>query len=435
MTENQCRVCLKFIKCPFKLNDTIQEMLIWQALNKIADISVAVGDPLPQSICSSCYSRLDLVVQFRNEVEKNDKILQQEIISCIKTEDEDFEAKELKQEEIFEPPLVQRSRSGRIIKPKITSFDENAEKMTKSEKILKKESLQKPEIEVLSSTKPKNLKTRHQKGTFPCCICRTEVFPLESDLISHISSCHMSKVNENESLEYPKDHRYKCNFCKTKFRLKKSITEHVGDASYLEPKKDRQEEYQKRKSKLTEETLEAKNKEEKVVCVYCGKIFSNRARQIEHELRAHAESYPIVCPHPGCDKRFAGDLILKRHLLCHGEKKFSCEVCGKKFLKRKNLVSHSYLHQDVKRYQCAHCPRTFTYRTVLKQHIESHMQLKVFPCLQCSKQYKWYSDLQKHIKYEHLNDPPYKCIYCSKGYFSSSSRKYHQERCALRNQC
>lgn len=75
MTEIQCRICLEYIDCMFKLDDKVKNRLIWEAINSIANVSIAVGDPYSQKICWSCFDKLDHAIQFQQEVEKSDRIL------------------------------------------------------------------------------------------------------------------------------------------------------------------------------------------------------------------------------------------------------------------------------------------------------------------------------------------------------------------------
>lgn len=77
MKETQCRVCLQCIDCTFKLDDKVKEWFIWEALNNIANVSIAVGDSLPQSICCTCFNTLDLTIGFKLEIENSENILRQ----------------------------------------------------------------------------------------------------------------------------------------------------------------------------------------------------------------------------------------------------------------------------------------------------------------------------------------------------------------------
>lgn len=344
----------------------------------------------------------------------------------IKAEETDEETVETN---VLEPTVILKSRSGRPIKVKSYVDIEEEDVKPKKCRVVKQEiktevKIEEP-VDVLEKISHKTPKStpkkpkvkRVSKPSSRCCMCQ-EVLATETDLITHIESLHSIEIENNKEQKYTTKHAFECTYCRIKFRLKRSVEAHVGIANYEEPLRDRTKDNERRKTS---------KKDQKVVCLYCGKIFANISHQIDHELRAHAESFPISCPHPGCESRFAAEYIMKKHFKNHRERRHFChvsafllsfltsiqtkasfQVCGKAFLMEKNLVSHSYLHKEIKRYQCAHCPRTFTYRTVLKQHVESHFKEKVFPCDQCEKTYKWQSDLQKHIKYTHLGIAPYK---------------------------
>lgn len=75
VSVSQCRICLQYIDCTIKLNDKVRDRFIWQALNSIANVSIAITDAFPQTVCLPCFDKLDLVLQFQVEVEESDKIL------------------------------------------------------------------------------------------------------------------------------------------------------------------------------------------------------------------------------------------------------------------------------------------------------------------------------------------------------------------------
>lgn len=76
MDETQCRICLEHIDCLFKLDDIVRDdCYVWEVLNTLANVSIAIGDSFPQKVCHNCFSRLDQAFLFRLEVERNDNIL------------------------------------------------------------------------------------------------------------------------------------------------------------------------------------------------------------------------------------------------------------------------------------------------------------------------------------------------------------------------
>lgn len=75
MEEPKCRICLQNSECPFKIDDRLEERLIWEAINEIANVFVSLGDPFPQWICLGCSQNLEQAIKFKDEVERSDRNL------------------------------------------------------------------------------------------------------------------------------------------------------------------------------------------------------------------------------------------------------------------------------------------------------------------------------------------------------------------------
>uniref|UniRef100_A0A336MUQ8 CSON005498 protein n=1 Tax=Culicoides sonorensis TaxID=179676 RepID=A0A336MUQ8_CULSO len=336
-----------------------------------------------------------------------------------------------------EPLVVSKSRSGRVLKQKLNSYKEKNENQIYKDEKLKLEPI--VQLELINNVnnvpepqneppKKKRIRNRRPKPTeFYCCICRI-AFKLETEVISHAESLHSIERDYNKNQKYTSHHIFECKFCKFKFRRLKNVRKHMDDPSFIEPRRYRKEEYANRKARGN---VKREHVYQKAVCSTCGKVVSSKQQLKIHEFRLHAEEFPVACTHPGCERRFAGALIMRAHLRSHAPKKYVCETCGKGFSTEKVANIHAFLHKDVKRYQCDLCPRTFTYKLMLRRHIENHVLEKIFRCDQCEKTYKWEGDLKKHIQGAHLGDLPFKCKFCFKGYFSKSSCKYHEKRCQL----
>lgn len=106
-------------------------------------------------------------------------------------------------------------------------------------------------------------------------------------------------------------------------------------------------------------------------------------------------------------------------------RKHVCNVCGKRFQKRSNLVDHLRLHADVKIYSCEHCERSFVQAGNYKAHLRVHTKEKPFSCDLCGKSYSQSSSLKIH-KRSHTNERKYICDVCSKGFTNASDLTKHK---------
>lgn len=162
-----------------------------------------------------------------------------------------------------------------------------------------------------------------------CCMCQ-KTFS-ESDFLSHVTSMHSQTIIQNTQKQYTKKQSRECQHCKRKFRLKRSLDDHIWVPNFQEAPRDRTNEYkqskkQKLKQSLTQSLKPKRPSLREKICTYCGKVLKNLHCLREHEFRTHAEEFPIPCTHPGCTKMFAAEAILKTHLITHGEKKYICDV-------------------------------------------------------------------------------------------------------------
>ncbi|OCT91308.1 PR domain zinc finger protein 15 isoform X2 [Xenopus laevis] len=220
------------------------------------------------------------------------------------------------------------------------------------------------------------------KRVFQCNIC-SKVFRNSSNLSRHVRS-HGDKLfkceecsklfSRKESLkqhvsykhsrnEVDGDYRYRCNTCEKAFRVQGFLEFHncrTDDKSFQCEMCYR---FFSTNSNLSKH--KKKHGEKKFACEICNKLFYRRDVMLEHHRR-HLEGEngvrrlkreslhqntnnsirykkePSACP--VCGKMFSCRSNMNKHLLTHGDKKYTCEICGRKFFRVDVLRDHIHIH-------------------------------------------------------------------------------------------
>lgn len=71
-----------------------------------------------------------------------------------------------------------------------------------------------------------------------------------------------------------------------------------------------------------------------------------------------------------------------------GEKKFECDICGKKFIHSYTLTAHRRIHTGEKPFVCSICGHSCTTSTQLTLHTRTHTQERPYICSLCPKVYE-----------------------------------------------
>ena len=72
-------------------------------------------------------------------------------------------------------------------------------------------------------------------------------------------------------------------------------------------------------------------------CCNCKKIMGNRQKLKAHH-RTHTREKPFQCNF--CEKIFSECSTLRKHLLTHGPRKYECQYCNQKFVRKDYLNKH-----------------------------------------------------------------------------------------------
>ncbi|XP_026864488.2 PR domain zinc finger protein 15 [Electrophorus electricus] len=202
----------------------------------------------------------------------------------------------------------------------------------------------------------------HGDKLFKCDEC-DKMFSRKESLKQHISYKH----SKNEpDVEY----RYKCSTCEKSFRVENALKFHncrTDDKTFQCEICSR---FFSTNSNLSKH--KKKHGDKLYACQICSKMFyrkdvmqdhqrrhgmgSKNMKREEHEANGEeangeeangeeATKYrkePSACPI--CGKVFSCRSNMNKHLLTHGDKKYTCEICGRKFFRVDVLRDHIHVH-------------------------------------------------------------------------------------------
>ncbi|XP_038129792.1 PR domain zinc finger protein 15-like, partial [Cyprinodon tularosa] len=192
----------------------------------------------------------------------------------------------------------------------------------------------------------------HGDKLFKCEEC-DKLFSRKESLKQHISYKHSKNVPDQE-------YKYKCNTCEKSFRMENALKFHNCRTDDKTFQCDICSRFFSTNSNLSKH--KKKHGEKLYSCEICNKMFYRKDVMQEHhrrhsvgpkqmkkeELEANGEEgtkyrkEPSPCPI--CGKVFSCRSNMNKHLLTHGDKKYTCEICGRKFFRVDVLRDHIHVH-------------------------------------------------------------------------------------------
>ena len=148
-------------------------------------------------------------------------------------------------------------------------------------------------------------------------------------------------------------------------------------------------------------------------CLYTGERLMTQATDERDTEVDTTDNKPVSYLCSMCDKQFAKDKNLRRHVrrIHTGEDSYACGQCGKRFSSQDGLRHHMYAHTT--RYKCAECGKCCISSTELSAHRRSHSGEKLFVCSVCGRGFSASHQLMRHSR-THSDEKPYKCFVCDK---------------------
>uniref|UniRef100_A0A3B3ZFV4 Uncharacterized protein n=1 Tax=Periophthalmus magnuspinnatus TaxID=409849 RepID=A0A3B3ZFV4_9GOBI len=225
----------------------------------------------------------------------------------------------------------------------------------------------KPQLQ--PSLPPSRPKLRDQKKVYRCSLC-SKIFQNSSNLNRHIRShdklfkcddcdklfSRKESLKQHISYKHPDlEYKYKCNTCEKSFRLENALKFHNcrTDKTF---QCDICSRFFSTNSNLSKH--KKKHGDKLYSCEICNKMFYRKDVMLEHhrrhgntkreDLEANGEENikyrkePSPCPI--CGKVFSCRSNMNKHLLTHGDKKYTCEICGRKFFRVDVLRDHIHVH-------------------------------------------------------------------------------------------
>ncbi|XP_055593488.1 zinc finger protein 776-like [Uranotaenia lowii] len=156
-------------------------------------------------------------------------------------------------------------------------------------------------------------------------------------------------------------------------------------------------------------------------CEQCDKSYSVKRNLIEHISHKHENiSYGCLI----CGKTFVSRDVLRTHTKLHLNQEFRCELCDQVFQQSIYLKKHMVMHEE-KRFACDVCNKNFRFKQLLKQHMRIHTGEKPYQCPHCEKQFRTRAHLNQHQR-THTQEKAFKCSVCPMAYANKKSRDRHQ---------
>ncbi|XP_077322024.1 uncharacterized protein LOC143955776 [Lithobates pipiens] len=139
-----------------------------------------------------------------------------------------------------------------------------------------------------------------------------------------------------------------------------------------------------------------------LLCLVCGKTFTNKKSLLKHQ-KSHKTEPPYSCSECGKSYTSKGSLVI--HQRSHtGERPFTCSECGKCFSGQGCLRMHQRIHTGVRPFCCSECGKSFYKNEIFLNHQRIHTGARPFCCPECGKCFHSNGSLGKHIKRNHTGE-------------------------------
>ncbi|KAJ9581803.1 hypothetical protein L9F63_003872 [Diploptera punctata] len=177
----------------------------------------------------------------------------------------------------------------------------------------------------------------------------------------------------------------------------------------------------KYKSTASEENANTSRPEKRFSCTICGKSFMRRTNLNAHMGVRHTHIRPHVCDQ--CGKGFVLRWDLTLHQRIHAGL-FSCEFCNKAFTVQGKLDRHRRTHTGERPFPCTTCGKAFGDKRNLESHQRTHSGERPYVCGICGRSFRVRSHLSDHRRV-HSQEAPFICDICGKSFKWKTNLNIH----------
>ncbi|XP_031418984.1 zinc finger and BTB domain-containing protein 47 isoform X2 [Clupea harengus] len=267
--------------------------------------------------------------------------------------------------------------------------------------------------------------------------------PLRSRLVSQQGRANSGRAEEQEGqgpkVRLEERQTFPCVKCPRSFNNHWYLEKHVSATHNRMQVCDKcgkrfllESELQLHQQTNCEKSIQEHNKivhgyaEKRFSCEICEKRFYTMAHVRKHMV-AHTKEMPFTCE--TCGKSFKRSMSLKVHSLQHsGEKPFKCENCSERFQYKYQLRSHMSIHIGHKQFMCQWCGKDFNMKQYFDEHMKTHTGEKPYICEMCGKSFTSRPNMKRHRR-THTGEKPYPCDVCGQRFRFSNMLKAHREKC------
>ncbi|XP_023949396.1 gastrula zinc finger protein XlCGF17.1 [Bicyclus anynana] len=292
--QNTCRVCLKEGNIPIYGNEDYED--ISEALCTFGDVTVSSDDEYTKFLCNSCYEFLVRAVIFRKKAKQSDETLRWQQNDVFMENDDTTDNKDDCSD--YEEPIKEESNYF-------------CRKCIKSFKTFKEYS-------------EHRLSAEHENVRHKCPIC---------------NKLYTAVYIKKHMLLHKNERQFMCDICGKKFPLQGPFQRHRLTHFYSLPFQCS-------------------------LCPYRGRF----TESLKMHMRTHTGERPYQCSQ--CPSRFVNTSNLNKHMLTHSrDHHFKCDMCGRGFHSKRDLGIHFKVdHTGLKEHVCEVCGKAFGYRKQMMKH-------------------------------------------------------------------